>query len=149
MERDKYQIIELPGYSVNYSKDNLIQLLRNGYGFFKDNERNISIAQAQYEYGNADKVYFALNKNGSEIGSLSIGLRLNKEDDPFWIALSTQREVYDKNFLACYIYGIVVHPEFRREGIASALLSKMIEDLNPQIIFGQTNVQKLFFLELK
>ena len=147
MVRSEYQIVTHPRCVIDYSQGNLTELIRDGYGFYG---QEALIDQVRYEYGNADKVYFALNKNGSEIGSLSIGLRPNKENDPFWTTLQTQvHKSLDMNVLACYIYGIVVRPEVRREGIASRLLSRMIEDLSPQIIFGQTKVPEAVFLRAK
>lgn len=151
MAGKEYQIVSQPGYTVDYTKKNLIQLVRDGYGVNHANVQETLLTQVQsYEYRNADKVYFALNKNESEIGSLSVKIRTNIEHDPFWQALqSVLQQDVDKNFLACEIYGIVVHPQARREGVATRLLSKMIEDRNPQIIFGQTNVPKVVLLRTK
>lgn len=151
MARNEYQIVSQPGYAVDYTKENLIRLIRDGYGVYNENAQETLLTEVQsYEYRNADKVYFALNKNGSEVGSLSVGLMPNTRNDPFWQTLQSllQKEA-NANFLACYIHGIVIHPKVRREGIASHLLGKMIEDLNPQIIFGQTNVPEVVLLRSK
>lgn len=150
MARNEYEIVTYPGYSIDYTRSNLIELVRDGYGFYKDSEQEVLTAQVRYEYGNADKVYFAFNKDGHEVGSLSVGLWPNTGNDLFWQALQSllQKEV-DANFLACDMHGVVVHPQVRREGIASQLLSKMIEDINPQIIFGQTNVPGAVVLRTK
>lgn len=149
--RSEYQIISQPGYTVDYTKDNLIQLIRNGYGVYNENVQETLLTPVQsYEYRNADKVYFALNKDESEVGSLSVKLKPNIDNDPFWQTLKSllQKKIH-ANFLACEVYGIVVHPQVRREGIATRLLSRMIEDLDPQIIFGQTNVPEVVLLRAK
>lgn len=151
MVRNEYQIVSQPGYAVDYTKVNLIQLIRDGYGVYNQNAQETLLTQVQsYEYRNADRVYFALNKNGLEVGSLSVKLRPSSRNDPFWQTLQSllQKEA-SANSLACEAYGIVVHPQVRREGIATRLLSKMIEDLNPEIIFGQTNVPEVVLLRTK
>ena len=150
MAGKEYQIVSQPGYTIDYTKENLIQLLKDGYGFPNDIKQEELTTHIQFAYNNADKVYFALNKDNSEIGSLSLGFRPNTGNDPFWQTLQELlRKTLDINFIACEMYGIVVHPQVRREGIASQLLSKMIEDLNPQIIFGQTNVPEVVLLRAK
>jgi GNAT superfamily N-acetyltransferase len=143
----EYKIMSQPGYEVDYTKANLIQLLKDGYGLPNDIKQEELTAHIQFAYNNASKVYFALDKNGSEMGSLSVRCRPNTENDPFWqtLQLLLQKEI-DMNFLACEMYGIVVHPTVRREGVASRLLSEMIEDLNPHVIFGQTNVPEVVLL---
>lgn len=125
MAGKEYEIVSQPGYAVDYTKSNLIQLIRDGYGVYNENAQEEPLTQVQsYEYRNADKVYFALNKSGSEVGSLSIGFRPNIGSDPFWQTLqSILQQGVDKNFLACEMYGIVVHPQVRREGVATRLLS--------------------------
>lgn len=151
MAGKEYQIVSQPGYAIDYAQHNLTQLIRVGYGAFNEDPQGVQLTQVQsYEYRNADKVYFALNKNESEVGSLSIKIRPNIENDLFWQTLQSlfQQDV-DTNFLACEVYGIVVHPQVRREGIATRLLSRMIEDLSPQIIFGQTNVPEVVLLRSK
>lgn len=151
MAKNEYQIVSQPGHTVDYRKDSLIQLIREGYGAYsKDTEQPILTQVQSYEYRKADKVYFTLNKEGFEMGSLSVSLRPNAENDPFWKSLQTllPREP-EVAFLACEIYGIVVHPQVRREGIATLLLVRMIEDLSPQIIFGQTNVPQVVLLRAK
>ena len=151
MAGKEYQIVSQPGYTIDYTKANLIQLIRAGYGAYNEDAQGEELTPVQsYEYRNADKVYFALNENGSEVGSLSIGLKPNIENDPFWMALQALlHKTLDMNFVACEVYGIVVHPQVRREGIATRLLGRMIEDLNPQIIFGQTNVSEVVLLRSK
>ena len=150
MAGKEYQITSQPGYAVDYAKENLIQLLKVGYGLPNDIKQKDLTAHIQFAYNNADKVYFVLNKNGSEIGSLSIGLKPNIENDPFWTTLQALlHETLDTNFTACEMYGIVVHPQVRRQNIATSLLSTMIEDLNPQVIFGQTNVPEVVLLRSK
>lgn len=147
----EYQVVSQPGYAVDYTKANLIQLIRDGYGVYDENAQGETLTQIQsYEYRNADTVYFALNETGYEVGSLSVGIRPNTGNDPFWktLQLILQKEI-DISFLACEMYGIVVHPQVRREGVASRLLRRMIEDLNPQIIFGQTNVPAVAHLRSK
>lgn len=150
MAGKEYQIVSKPGYEVDHTKENLIQLLKDGYGWLNNIKQEELTTHIQYAYSSPDKVYFALNKDGAEVGSLSVKFRPNTENDPFWqtLQLLLQKEV-DANFLACEMYGIVVHPQVRREGIAGHLLSKMIEDLNPQIIFGQTNVPEAVILRAK
>jgi len=151
MAGKEYQIVTQPGYTIDYAQHNLIQLIRDGYGVCNENEQGTLLTLVQsYEYRNADKVYFALNENGSEVGSLSIGLKPNIENDPFWMTLQALlHKTLDMNFVACEVFGIVVHPQVRREGIATRLLSRMVEDLNPQIIFGQTNVPEVVLLRSK
>jgi len=150
MAGKEYQITSQPGYAVDYAKENLIQLLKIGYGLPNDIEQKDLTAHIQYAYSNADKVYFAFNQNGSEVGSLSIGLKPNIENDPFWTTLQALLpKTLDMNFIACEMYGVVVHPKVRREGIATRLLNTMIEDINPQIIFGQTNVPQVVLLRSK
>lgn len=147
MAGKEYQIVSKPGYTVDYTKKNLIQLLKDGYGWLNDIRQEELITHIQYAYSSADKVYFALNKNNSEIGALSIGLKPNIENDPFWTSLQALlRKALDVSFIACEMYGIVVHPTVRREGVASRLLSEMIKDLNPQVIFGQTNIPEVAHL---
>lgn len=150
MAGNEYQITSQPGYEVDYIKENLIQLLKVGYGLPNDIKQKELTTHIQCAYNNADKVYFAFNQNGSEVGSLSIGLKPNIENDPFWTTLQALlNETFDINFTACEMYGIVVHPKVRREGIATHLLSEMIEDINPQVIFGQTNVPEVVLLRSK
>lgn len=150
MAGNEYQIMSQPGYEVNYAKENLIQLLKVGYGLPNDIKQNELTTHIQFAYKNADKVYFALNKNNSEVGSLSIGLKPNIGNDPFWTTLQESlHRTLDINSIACEMYGIVVHPQVRREGIATRLLSEMIEDLNPHVIFGQTNVPEVVLLRSK
>lgn len=150
MAGNEYQIMSQPGYEIDYTKENLIQLLKDGYALPNDIKQKDLTAHIQFAYNNANKVYFALNKNNSEIGSLSIGLKPNIENDPFWTTLhALLYKTLDINFIACEMYGIVVHPTVRRQSIASRLLSAMIEDLNPQVIFGQTNVPEVVLLRSK
>jgi len=150
MAGKEYQIVSQPGYTIDYTKDNLIQLLKDGYRLPKDIKQKDLTTHIQFAYNKADKVYFALNNNGSEIGLLSIGLKPNTVNDHFWTTLQALlHKTLDTNFIACEMYGIVVHPQVRQEGVGSRLLSKMIEDLNPQVIFGQTNVPEVVLLRSK
>lgn len=151
MVRNEYQIVSQPGSAVDYTKEKLIQLIREGYGIYnKDAQETLLTSEESYEYRNADRVYFVLDKNEAEVGSLSVKIRPNINNDPFWQTLqSLLRQGIDSNLLACEIYGIIVHPQVRREGVASHLLSRMIEDLNPLVILGQTNVPEVVFLRTK
>lgn len=124
------------GSAVDYSKDSLIELVALGYEF--NLEKSGLIFQSQIEYQPADIVYFA-KSNGNEVGSLSLKIRPNSGNDQFWNNLqTTMLDLTDPSLLACYIHGIVVHPKYRREGIARRLLEKMIEEYSPEVILGQT-----------
>lgn len=132
----KESIVRLPVDAVCYEKDSLLELVGSGYGF--RGEREVLVAQVQREYANADLVYFAV-QDGAEEASLSVGLRPSMEYDPFWKTLGLLGRSFHQDDVACYIYGIVTHPKLRRGGIANSLMGKMIEDLEPIVVFGQTN----------
>jgi asparagine synthase (glutamine-hydrolysing) len=102
----EYQIVSQPGYAVDCAKDNLIQLIRAGYGVCNENTQEKLLSPVQsYEYRNADIVYFSLNKDGSEMGSLSTRIRQNIENDPFWQTLQSllQKEIDAKKFYDAHL----------------------------------------------
>lgn len=143
MARSEHHIVYQPGSTVDYGNRNLLRLIQDGYGF--SHEHETLATQVAYEYGNADTVYFALDNDSKEIGSLSIGLRPSNTHDAFWVGIQPLlHNISDRNhLLACYLYGVVVSPSLRRLRIATNLLGRMIEDLNPEVIFGQTNVPEV------
>ncbi|GEM_PF-6848558 len=67
----------------------------------------------------------------------------DKRGGPFWAKLTelaprAAARARSLNPLACDVGGIVVHPNFRGQGIGLTLLSRAVHDINPSIIVGNT-----------
>lgn len=146
MPKKEVFIRKSSGSAIDYNQGHLINLISTGYGFSGD--RETLVIQVQREYGNADFVYFAV-QDRIEQGSLSMGLRLNREYDPFWKTLGLLGRSFRQDAIACYIYGIVVHPSARREGVGSKLFTAVVGEFNPDIVFGQTNRPEVVSLRAK
>ncbi|KKS97732.1 MAG: hypothetical protein UV73_C0005G0009 [Candidatus Gottesmanbacteria bacterium GW2011_GWA2_43_14] len=139
MTQDERLIEAYYGQDVDITNPNLVALITEGYKFDTCilNEDFINW-RGKVEYHFVEIVYLAKIHN-IDVASLSVNTRPNTLADPFWKELLARRpEKSDPNLLAIYIQGIVVHPSYQNQGIASQLLRTMVDYYHPSVILGQT-----------
>lgn len=127
------------GKDVDIDNPNLEDLVKNGYQFDTTLFGEDFIHwRKQVEYHFAQIVYMA-KVDDVEVASLSINTYYNTPESIFWKTIRSKRaNLSDSNLLAVYIQGIVVHPSFRNNKIASRLLGIMADFYQPSVVLGQT-----------
>lgn len=127
----------------------LAQLILSGYNLREGGRSDEALQAVKYEWDHADSRtdVFLAKEEERYIGSLTLISWHDRPDDKrgglFFPKLreldpAMAGRMTSVNPLVCDVAGVVVHPDYRGQGVASKLLDVAINQLSPAIIEGQT-----------